>query len=38
MQSENIAACKSAAWNCAIHEKSATWKWCSIKKVQHEKV
>ena len=41
MQNENIAACKSATWNSAIHKKSATRKKCNMrrllpKKVQHE--
>ena len=54
MQNGNIATCKSATWNNALHknsatreklqhekmsttQKSATWRWCSMKKVQHEK-
>ena len=53
MQNKNIATCKSAPWNSAIHKNSArrkkvqhgkiptqiseTWKWCSMKKVRHEK-
>ena len=27
---------KRAAWKI-LTQKSATWKWCSMKKVQHEK-
>ena len=33
MQNENVAMCKSATWNSAIHIKSAT-----RKKVQHKKI
>ena len=33
MQNENVATCKSATWNSAIHIKSAT-----RKKVHHEKI
>ena len=32
MQNENIAACKSATWNSAIHKKSATRKKSNMKK------
>ena len=48
MQNENIAMCKSATWNRAIHKKSATRKesaaWkdyyikeCNMEMVQYEK-
>ena len=52
MSNENIATCRGATRNSAVHKKSATqknatwkdyytksatWKWCNMKKVQHEK-
>ena len=38
MWKENIATCKSATWNKAIHKNSATQKECNKKILLHKKV
>ena len=37
MQNKNIATCKSARWDSAIHKKSATRKKCKMKRLLHKK-